>query len=119
MEIKDRIREIRREHGMNQNEFGARLGISRDAVANLELGRVEPNGAIIKLICKEFAVRQEWLETGLGISNTPSNDTYIDLLAEDFGLDDVDARILKAYLRLTKDERDIIKKYIKEIQLGD
>lgn len=117
--MNERIKMVRKKLGMKQDEFGLRLGISRDAVSNLEVGRVKPSESIIKLICKEFGINQEWLKTGRGDQFTPPNDAYLDLLVEDFELDATDARILKAYLRLTKSERDVIKKYIKEIQLGE
>ena len=61
-----RFVEIRKHLKLTQDEFGRRLGTSRDAIANIEYGRVEPSQMIIKLVCKEFGVDEIWLRTGAG-----------------------------------------------------
>lgn len=57
---------IRKHFKLTQSEFGQRLGTSRDAIANIEYGRVEPSQMIVKLVCKEFGINEYWLETGNG-----------------------------------------------------
>ena len=64
--MKEHIKELRKFFGLTQSEFGESIGVSRDVVGNLELGRVEPSELIIKMICKTYHVNQEWLETGQG-----------------------------------------------------
>jgi transcriptional regulator with XRE-family HTH domain len=62
----DRLKEIRRENNLTQQEFADRIGIKRGTVANYELGRNEPLDAVISLICKEFGVSEDWLRYGEG-----------------------------------------------------
>lgn len=67
--ISDRIKMVRERNGLSQTEFGARLGISRDVVNNIEnnrLKRPEQQTPIYKLVCKEFGVDEHWLLTGEG-----------------------------------------------------
>ena len=64
--MKEHIKELRKFFGLTQSEFGESIGVSRDVVGNLELGRVEPSELIIKMICKTYGVNREWLETGQG-----------------------------------------------------
>lgn len=64
--MKEHIKELRKFFGLTQSEFGESIGVSRDVVGNLELGRVEPSELIIKMICKTYHVNREWLETGQG-----------------------------------------------------
>ncbi len=64
--MKDRIRTIREHEKLNQTEFGKKIGISRDTVANIENGRIEIKDIFIKSICKEFSVNEDWLRTGEG-----------------------------------------------------
>ena len=64
--IKDRIKEVRKANKLSQTDFGKSLGVSRDIIANLETGRVEPTELIKKSISNEFGVSLEWLETGEG-----------------------------------------------------
>ena len=64
--MKERIKRIRKELDLTQQEFADRLGIKRGAIANYEIGRNEPVDSVISLICREFNVREEWLRTGEG-----------------------------------------------------
>ena len=51
-----RIKEIRKQHRLSQEEFGSRIGITRSSVCKLESGENNPSEQTIKLICKEFNV---------------------------------------------------------------
>lgn len=64
--MKDRIKKIRRELDLTQQEFADRIGIKRGGVANYETGRNEPVDSVISLICREFNVSENWLRTGEG-----------------------------------------------------
>ena len=64
--MKDRIKELRRSLGLTQEEFAARLGIKRGALANYEVGRNEPIDAVVALMCREFHVSEGWLRRGEG-----------------------------------------------------
>lgn len=64
--MKDRIKKIRRELDLTQQEFADRIGIKRGGVANYETGRNEPVDSVISLICREFNVNENWLRTGEG-----------------------------------------------------
>ena len=65
-EFKDRIKKIRTSMEMTQDDFGKKIGLARNSVANYEIGRREPSNAIILSICKEFNANEEWLRTGKG-----------------------------------------------------
>lgn len=64
--MKDRIRMIRKELNLTQQEFAERIGIKRNTVANYETGRNDPVDSVISLICREFNVSEEWLRYGAG-----------------------------------------------------
>ena len=64
--MKDRIKSVRKYSSMTQSEFGEKIGVSRDVIANIEYGRVEPSQVITKSICREFDVNEQWLRTGEG-----------------------------------------------------
>lgn len=54
---------------LSQNEFGERLGVSRDVINNIEhnrLSRPEQKEPLYRLICQEFNVNECWLRTGEG-----------------------------------------------------
>ena len=62
--MKDRIRKVRKNYKLTQPEFGAKLGVSKDAIANLEYGRVEPSPFVIRAICSAFNVDTAGSKTG-------------------------------------------------------
>ena len=64
--INERVRYIRESKGLNQTEFGKQIGLSRDAIANIEGDRVGVKDLTISMICREFNVREEWLRDGEG-----------------------------------------------------
>jgi transcriptional regulator with XRE-family HTH domain len=68
------IRETANEGKLSQAQFGALLGVSRDVVANIETGRVEPTQIIINAICREFHINETWLRTGDGEPHDETTD---------------------------------------------
>ena len=64
--LKDRIKKIRKELDLTQQEFADRIGVKRGGIANYEIGRNEPTDSVISLICREFNVNEDWLRTGEG-----------------------------------------------------
>ena len=64
--MNERIASLRKEMGLTQKQFGERSGVQRGTVANYERGRNIPNETVLLMICREFGVRREWLETGEG-----------------------------------------------------
>lgn len=74
MSIGSRIKEVRKHEGLSRKEFGNRLGVSMDTIANMEYDRLkkpEQKEPLYKLICNEFGISYEWLTTGAGDVFTP------------------------------------------------
>ena len=65
-EIKDRIKKLRRQLDMTQDDFSKKLGLARNSIASYETGRREPTNAIVVSICREFGINEIWLRTGEG-----------------------------------------------------
>lgn len=70
--MNERIKKLRRELDLTQQEFADKIGIKRGGIANYEVGRNEPTDSVISLICREFHVNEEWLRTGQGEMFLPS-----------------------------------------------
>lgn len=71
--MKDRIKKIRKELDLTQQEFADRIGIKRGGIANYEIGRNEPADSVISLICREFNVSEKWLRYGEGDMFLPTD----------------------------------------------
>lgn len=61
-----RIAEVRRSTGLNQQDFAARIGLTKNFVSLLETGNRIPSDRTISDICREFNVNETWLRTGEG-----------------------------------------------------
>ena len=66
MSIAHRVRHIRKALNMTQEEFGQHLGIKREAITSVEIGRVSPSGLMITAICAKFNISEDWLRHGTG-----------------------------------------------------
>ena len=48
------------------DKFGERLGVSKAAVSQWESGANQVSDQMVRSICREFNVNEEWLRTGVG-----------------------------------------------------
>ena len=64
--IGERIKIIRKELKLTQEEFGLQIGVKGNTVTGYERGTRSPSDAIINMICLIFNVDQTWLRTGEG-----------------------------------------------------
>lgn len=64
--INTRLKSLRIDRGLNQQEFAAKIGVTDSAVSRWELGTREIPAIAIQSICREFGVREEWLREGTG-----------------------------------------------------
>ena len=62
----ERVNTVRKSKEMTMEEFGKRLGVTRTAISNIEKGYRGLTEQMLKSICREFSVDEEWLRTGDG-----------------------------------------------------
>lgn len=75
----ERIKELRKALGLNQADFGNRIGLKQGSIAGYEIGARTPLDAVITSICREFNVNETWLRTGEG-DMFNEDDTGVDLV---------------------------------------
>ncbi len=71
--VNNRFREIRKENGLSQTEFGKPIGMSLSEVKNIEYGITSIRSDKIPLICRSYGIREEWLLTGVGEKYLPKS----------------------------------------------
>lgn len=80
--MKERIRQLRKALGLNQTDFGNRIGVKQTTIAGYETGAKNPMDAVVTSICREFNVNEAWLRTGDGgddnmfVKATPYEQAY-------------------------------------------
>lgn len=63
-EINERVKELRTNLEMSQEEFGKKIGLSKSGISNIEKGTRSIRERHIKLICNVFNVNESWLTLG-------------------------------------------------------
>ena len=116
--MKERIKKLRKELGLTQQEFADRLGISRGNVATSETRDGNPGGSVIQLICREFSVREEWLRTGGGEMFIQKKPEPLDELLSDLlggeAVTNEDKILVKSFLELPDNARDAVIKFVQK-----
>lgn len=100
-----RIRKIRKELDLTQQEFAERIGVSRANIGKYETGVSEPSAAVLSLICREFDIREEWLRTGEGEMYKPKPSDILDQLAYKYQFSNADYVIVEKYVSLNPSKR--------------
>lgn len=117
MTVGERIKDLRQNLlSLSMEKFGEKLGVQRSAVNRWEKNVNNVPESMIKAICREYNVNYFWLTEGDGDPFVGLPETTLDELCLEYELDDIEKSIIFEFLKLSKDERKIIKKYIKNIK---
>ena len=103
--MKERLKTLRKELHLTQQEFADKIGIQRSTYAKYEIGASSPIDAVVTLICKTCNVNEEWLRNGSGemfIQRDPFDEVYKmvnEMLWDESS--DLKRRLVTAILRLS------------------
>lgn len=110
-----RIKKLRRYLDLTQREFGERIGVKGNTIANYELGRNEPIDAVISLICREFNVNEEWLRYGTGEMFAPDTSDELEDLVKKYHLSSADQVLIEKYVNLKEGSRETIINFLTDV----
>ena len=117
--MKDRIKQIRKSNTLTQTAFGEKIGVKGNTITNYETGLRTPTDAVIKSICREFNVNEEWLRTGQGEPYIELNkDAQIAGMLADIqraGDDTFKYRLVSALAKLDESDWESLEKLIDTI----
>jgi len=113
--LNTRIKEIRSDANLSQEEFAKRLNISRGQVACYESGRRSLSNRTILDVCEKFDINEKWLRDGEGPKKREK--TEFDELAYMMGAlfaedNQFKMKIIKAMLSLEDEDWYFIEKLI-------
>lgn len=113
--MNERVKELRTILNLSQEEFGNKIGVTRSSISNIEKGSRNMSEQTIKSICREYNVNYLWLTEGLGDMFMGVPETIIDELVVQYDLNETETDILKNYLTLTKEQRQVVQEYLRKI----
>jgi transcriptional regulator with XRE-family HTH domain len=103
--IGQRVRAVRLEKKLSQAKLGKAVGVSQQAIGQLETGDTRETALIAK-IAKELGVSAYWLDTGLG----PREDVQEDALNDDA------AELVQIYEDLDGERRRMLKAMARDLR---
>lgn len=115
MTIGERIRLIRKETGLNQTDFGEKVGLRQSSLGQIESGVRNATDRTIILICEKYGVREEWLRNGTGEMFLESDSTIVSQLSSEYGLDAFEKVLIEGFLKMKPEERAVIKTYVRNL----
>jgi transcriptional regulator with XRE-family HTH domain len=112
MEQNERLGILRKKLDLTLEKFGEKIGVTGSAVGNIEKGRRALTEQVVKSVVREFNVNEDWLRTGVGEMFIESKESHLSELAKQYALDDMEVKIVEAFLELSPDKRAAIKEYV-------
>ena len=64
--LNERVKLLRKTLDLTMEKFGERLGVKKNSISQIESGKNSLTEQMIKSICREFDVDEEWLRNGTG-----------------------------------------------------
>ena len=116
MNINQRIKTIRKHLGLNQTEFGEKIGLAQTGVSWIEKDGntvIEQN---IRLICETFGINEAWLRTGEGEREAVSaaSDPFLPL-RQKHHLSFIEEQVLRIYFKLDETARASVCQYVQTV----
>jgi len=111
--MEERLKELRKTLGLNQEDFGSKIGLTRSAICNYENGSRTLMEQTIISICREFNVNRVWLVEGTGDMFTNLPETILDELALQFDLSEEEKGLVADFCNLSKEQRTIIMRFLR------
>jgi transcriptional regulator with XRE-family HTH domain len=114
--LNERVKLIRKTLKLKQDEFGNRLGVTKASISRLEAGINNLTDQMVKSICREFDVNENWLRNGSGdmFQQLLPEDEYVKAAAEISKDDDekIIQQVIIEYWKLNPEAKKHIKEYI-------
>lgn len=116
MDINQRIRNLRKELGLSQKDFGLKIGLGQAAVSRLEQPNVVVIEQNIRLICETFGINEAWLRTGEGEREAVSaaSDPFLPL-RQKHQLSFIEEQVLRIYFKLDETAREAVCQYVQAV----
>ena len=111
----ERVKLLRNSLNLSQEKFGERINMKKNSISQIENGVNNLTDIVAKSISNEFNVDYFWLTEGEGEMFIDIPDTIIEEMKITYNLSDFEEKILRQYLILTEDERNVLQDILKKM----
>lgn len=115
MNIGDRIKRVRKYLDLTQREFGERIGLKGNTIAQYELGRNNPVDSALSLMIREYNINEEWLRTGEGEMFKAAPTDVLDQLASEYNLSNASYIVVEKFVNLKPEKRNELIEFFLEV----
>ena len=113
--MNERLRDLRKALGLTQSELGEKVGIGGAAISKIEKGDRGLTETLLRAICREFNVNEEWLRHGSGeMFSQPSAD-LVEQMARQYGLGLYGEQLLATYLQLSDADKKAVERFVAQL----
>lgn len=114
--MNNRFKEIREAFSITQQQFADKINLSRNFVAQIEMGTKIPSERTIKDICREFNINEEWLTDGIGEMKKTADRKLSGYLSEiATGDDEFIQNLIEVYMELDPTSKEALKEIAKKM----
>ena len=113
--MKDRLKLLRKTLGLNQVDFGTRIGIGGTAISKFESGVNAISDTLVLLVCREFNVNEAWLRNGTGEMFTHTSNDLVAELSETYHLGTYGEQLLATYLQLSDADKRAVERFVSQL----
>lgn len=117
--MNSRIKTLRKVLGKTQDEFSSLIGLSRNFIAQIEIGTKVPSDRTISDICRVYNVNETWLRTGEGEMLLPMDrETELAKLTVDLFTEEPDSfksRFISMLARMTDEEWELLENMVNKL----
>lgn len=112
MTINERWRSARKTLNLTQSQIGEEIGISKARISMYEKDGEEIPERSINAFCKSFNIDYLWLTEGEGEMFLEFPDVAIDMIVDDYKLDETDRLLIQTYIESNDEDRKVIKNFL-------
>lgn len=113
--MNERLKDLRKKLGLNQNEFGEKVGIGGTAISKIEKGNRGLTETLLRAICREFNVSEDWLRNGNGEMFSRQSTDLIEQLTQQYSLGLYGQQLLATYLQLSDADKRAVERFVSQL----
>lgn len=111
----ERLRDLRKALGLTQSELGEKVGIGGSAISKIEKGDRGLTETLLRAICREFNVNEEWLRHGSGEMFSQHSADLVEQMARQYGLGLYGEQLLATYLQLSDADKKAVERFVAQL----
>lgn len=112
----ERLKELRIHLGLNQEQLGESIGITKSGISSIESGIRKLSEKHVKLLCAAYPnLNKEWLRNGTGSMFIETTSVFLDQLAAKHNFTELERKIFDCYVDLKPEYRNAVQIFVQSV----